>query len=203
MKQPQNTSHTLERQEVYESLFGETKHVWHEKKEQSPHIDIYCFPPGHAGRDFYTLVTNGMSDRAMNLPEGMPPQMQQRRVELVFYCSEPKAEYAELLRRLAHYVSEQNTWFGMGHTMETHSIELLHRSDVDALLFLLTPVIPDDSLPIRLDIEGDPVWLLWVIPITAEECALVRQAGCLETVMRAFSKHGRPCVFQPDGRRPA
>jgi hypothetical protein len=121
----------------------------------------------------------------------------------VFYCSEPKAEYAELLRRLAHYVSDNDTWFGMGHTMETANIDLLHRDDIDALLFVFTPVIPEDSLPMRLVIGDDPVPLLWVIPITAEECALVREHGCLDAVMALFNKNGRPHVFEPSRSAPA
>lgn len=197
MNDKYDASNMTKREDAYIKLFGEPQHIWHEKSDERPHIDIYCFKPGIGGRDFYTLVTAGMSDIAMKLPSDMPQEMRMPRVELVFYCSEPKTEYAEFLRRLAHYVFDNDTWFGMGHTMETSNTALLQRDDIDALLFLLTPVIPEDSLPMRLDIEGDPVPLLWVIPITAQECAMARQGGYLQAAMGVFNKNGRPYVFRP------
>lgn len=199
--EPDNGHIAQQRKAVYQRLFGEVQHVWHEKMPQDPHIDVYCFSPGHAGRDFFTLVTSGMSDRPMPLPDGMPPELQKKRVELVFYCSSDKIEYAELLRRCAHYVFDNNTWLGAGHTMETHDIELLHSEDAQCLLFFPPPVIPDDSLSMRLQIEGDPVTLLWVIPITAQECGLSRQGWFLRSLFARLNRDGRPYVFDPSRRR--
>ena len=192
-----NNKNISDREDVYRKLFGDMQHVWHETKPGVPHIDIYCFKKGHAGRDFFTLVTGGMSDVEIDIPDSLPPELQRRRVELVFYCDLPETKYAELLQSLAHYPFKNRTWFGPGHTMETDDVALLEDQDVNALLFLPTPVIPDDSLPIRLQFEDEPVTLLWVVPITTEECALARTEGYLETAMMAFEKNGRPYVYSP------
>lgn len=195
-----NSTNIGKREDALVSIFGPMKHVWHEKTEEDPHIDIYCFPPGHAGRDFFTLVTGGMSDRVMNVPPELPPDYP-RRIELVFYCAEPRTEYAEFVKRLAHYPFDENTWFGIGHTMETASISLLGCSEISALLFIPSPILPDESLPDILRIDGDPVTLMWVVPITKAECALVRKAGCCGAILDMFSQQGRPYVFDPS-RRP-
>jgi hypothetical protein len=185
------------RESVYARLFGEDFFVWHEFTPKDPHIDVYCFKPGVAGRDFFTLVTGGMSDRPMRLPPGMPPELQMRRVELVFYCSEAKTEYASLLVKLAHYAFDNDTWLGAGHTMETRAVELLQCKDAQCLLFIPTPVIPDDSIPMRLRIHDDPVTLLWVIPITLEECAMSREPWFRDSVQARLNTNGRPYVFDP------
>jgi len=185
------------REDVYERLFGLMQHVWHERTSEDPHIDVYCFKPGHAGRDFYTLVTGGMSSREMALPKGLPDPMRMPRIELVFYCKEPKKEYAEFLRRLAHYPFDNKTWFGAGHTMSTTDIGLLDDERAETILFLPTPVIPDDSIPLRLQVDGEPVMVLCVIPMTEDECGKVRAPGRREMIFDYLRKRGRPLVFGP------
>ena len=37
--------------------------------------------------------------------------------------------------------------------------------------------------------------LLWVIPITAEECALARQDGCIESALGLLARKGKPYVL--------
>jgi len=196
MKKPYGTPNMMKRDETFERLFGKYERAWHEKTVESPHIDIYCFPPGPGGRDFFTLATAGMSDRAMNVPHEAP-QEYPRRIELVFYCAEPRTEYAQLLRGLAHFPFDEKTWIGPGHTMETASIALLGCKDVEALLFIPSPIMPDDSLPCALVLDGDPVSLLWVVPVTMAECALIKENGLYETMMHLFNKQGRPYVFDP------
>ena len=118
MNETNGSPNMTKRDAAIERIFGQADRVWHETTGQKPHIDIHGFPAGISGRGFCTLVTSGMSDHAMNVPSELPPETP-RRVELVFYCSEPRKEYAEFLRRLAHFPFDKNTWFGIGHTMET------------------------------------------------------------------------------------
>lgn len=195
-KELYSTTTMMKRDEAFRHLFGNSERVWHEKTEQSPHIDIHCFPPGPGGREFFTLATAGMSDFAMNVPVEAPREYP-RRIELVFYCTEPRTEYAQLLRGLAHFPFDEKTWLGPGHTMETASISLLGCKDVEALLFIPSPIMPDESLPSALVLDDDPVSLLWVVPITMAECALVKENGWCETMMHLFNKQGRPYVFDP------
>src|ERR1700751_6089809 len=42
--------------------------VLHEVGSRYVHVDVHIVPP-QSGRDFSTLITSGMSDRPMNVPE--------------------------------------------------------------------------------------------------------------------------------------
>ena len=179
---------------VYEQFFGEVQHVWHENTPEDPHIDIYCFKPEIGGRDFFTLVTSGMSDRRMDVPPDAPADIFTRRAEMIFYCSDPRTEYAELLRRMAHYPFDRNTWLGAGHTMETSEVALLQSGGMDSLLFIPPPLIPDQLLSESLQVGGDPVGLLWVVPVAAGECRLIRAEG-IGPLLRLFDMHHHPFVF--------
>ncbi len=74
----------------------------------------YTFAAVRMSRDVYTLVTSGMSDLEMSVPAGVKAP---RRCELILYCSEPKPEYIETMRFLAHFPHNQKTWIGSGHTV--------------------------------------------------------------------------------------
>jgi len=195
MKIFRNEEFAVLREKVYQTLFGVPKHVWHEKTPLVPHIDICRYTPGHTGRAFYTLVTSGMSDLVMNVPPEIGYQC--GRAELVFYCSEPRTEHAELLRRLAHFPFDNKTWLGPGHTMETTAVSLLGSKALDYILFLPAAVSPDKSLPKELQIEGVPVNLLWVLPISSAELRLMQTEG-LGVLLDLFSRQDHPLVFQPD-----
>ncbi len=52
-----------------EEHLGEVDQVWHEMVSDLVHIDIYQIPPT-VDRPFWTLVTTGMSDLPMTVPEG-------------------------------------------------------------------------------------------------------------------------------------
>src|SRR5438128_2445833 len=73
------------REKIYNEFFGEALNVSHEVIPLIPHIDVYTYQPGHNDRDFFTLVTGGMSDLEMTLPAGAAGAP--RRVEFIFYCS--------------------------------------------------------------------------------------------------------------------
>jgi hypothetical protein len=162
------------RERVYSELFGEQFTVNHELLPLVPHIDVYLFEPNEElGRDFHTLITGGMSD----LPMAVPDQVPMRRAELVLYVEEPKDEYVDLLRYLARNPHDQHSWMAYGTTMNNGQPPqpLFPSSVLDHLLFLPSLIEPDSGLPELLVLEGDPVSLLWVVPITAAECAFIQQ----------------------------
>src|SRR5262245_9254695 len=83
---PVSTLPYLERRAaVYEQLFGKYALVYDDLfPGLVPHIDVYVHEPGFQGRDFYTLVTGGMSDMPMRLPADAPAELP-RRAEIDFY----------------------------------------------------------------------------------------------------------------------
>jgi Suppressor of fused protein (SUFU) len=82
------------REAAYQQMFGKYALVYDDEfPGLVPHIDVYVYEPS-VGRDFYTLVTGGMSDLPMNVPGDVPKAP--RRTEIVFYLpadQEPKREY--------------------------------------------------------------------------------------------------------------
>jgi hypothetical protein len=83
------------RETAYEKLFGKALSVSHELLPLIPHIDVYIFKRSQGDKVVYSLVTGEMGDLEMTLPRRAKDVP--RRVELIFYCAEPREEY--ILRR--------------------------------------------------------------------------------------------------------
>lgn len=186
------------REAVYRDLFGERASVYREVVPLVPHIDVCVYPPGYEERGFYTLVTSGMSDLPMSVPDVVGPEG--RRTELVLYVAEPQKDYASLLRFLAHFPHDHHTWLGHGHTMPNGqpALPLFLDSDLDTFLFLAPPIPGDAALRDRLTLGGDPVNLLWVVPITAAECGFKLAHGT-DALLAEFERAHHPVTL--DERR--
>lgn len=189
-------ANTEERERVYADLFGESDTVLHELLPLKPHIDVYRFPPSRK-RDFFTFVTGGVSDLPMNVPAELGADC--RRAELIFYSAENRDEYPELLRRLGHFVHDNNTWLHWGHTMPNGQPPepLLGTDNLDTLFFMPTIVGPDSSLGEQLRIESEPVNLIWCVPITTAECQLKLDDGA-DDLYDLFDANEHPFVFTGD-----
>jgi len=185
------------REDVYTRFFGDASSVSHEIIPLIPHIDVYTYEHGQHGRNYCTLVTGGMSDMEMSLPAGAKGAP--RRVELIFYCSEPKQEYLDTLRRLAHFPHDNKSWIGAGHTMPNgNPPEPFWDSPVlDTLLFMPTIVNPDGGLASRLRLAEEPVHFLWVVPLTTPECNLKLAVG-FDAILDLFQRHRHPHIFDPN-----
>jgi hypothetical protein len=185
-----------DRERVYSELFGETDTVLHELLPLIPHIDVYRFPP-NGKREFFTFVTGGMSDLPMNAPKELGADY--RRAELVFYSTENSDDYPELLRRLAHFVHDNNTWLHWGHSMPNGQPPepLFDTKNLDSLFFMPSIVKPDSALGDRLKIDSDPVQLIWCVPITTAECQLKLDDGT-DALFDLFDANNHPVAFSGD-----
>ena len=188
---------TEARETVYARLFGEAVSVSHEVVPQIPHIDVYTYKRSQGDRTNYALVTGGMSDLQMTMPRGATDEP--RRVELIFYCSEPKDEYIETLRWVAHFPHDSKSWLGSGHTMPNGSppAPFWGSSELDTLLFMPPIVKKDQTLPSELNLGGDPVHFLWVVPLTTKECNFKLENG-FAAILHLFQERRHPHVFDPD-----
>jgi hypothetical protein len=184
------------RERVYAELFGPSATVYHEMMPLIPHVDVYVIEP-RAERQFYTLVTGGMSDLAMNSPAELGADA--RRVELVFYAAEAKDDYTELLRTLAHFPHDNKTWLHHGHTMPNGSppAPIFGSGPLDTFYFMRSIVGQDATLPERLRWRDDPIELLWLVPITAAECQLKLEKGS-DALLDVFDRVNHPFVFAGD-----
>ncbi len=185
------------REDLYSRFFGKAASVSHEIIPLIPHIDVYTYERGQHGRNFCTLVTSGMSDLEMSVPPGAKGAP--RRVELVFYCSEPEQEYLDTLRRLAHFPHDNRSWLGWGHTMPNGDPPepFWGSPALDTLLFMPTIVKPDGALAEELSLADEPVHFLWVVPLTTPECNLKLAKG-FDAILDLFERHRHPHVFDPN-----
>ena len=145
------------REAAYERLFGKALNVSHELLPQIPHIDVYTFQRSRGDQIVYSLVTGGMSDLEMTLPRRAKDVP--RRVELIFYCAEPREEYIATLRWVAHFPHDSKSWLGHGHTMPNGNppASFWGSTELDTLLFLPPIVTKDQTLPEELKLDGEPV----------------------------------------------
>lgn len=185
------------RETTYERLFGKPLSVSHEVLPLVPHIDVYTFKRSQGDREVYSLVTGGMSDLEMTLPRGTNKDVP-RRVELILYCSEPRDEYISTLRWVAHFPHDSKSWLGHGHTMPNGNPPqpLWGSGELDTLFFLPPIVTKDQTLPSELNLGGDPVHFLWVVPLTTAECNFKLTRG-FASMMNLLQQNRHPYVFDP------
>jgi hypothetical protein len=193
----QNTAAFAElREQVYEEFFGTEATVSHEVLPMTPHIDVYIYPPGHAGRPFYTLVSSGMSDMPMEIEEGVDRSC--RRREIILYCEAPEEEYIDMVRFFARFPFRYSTWLGAGHTVPNGDPPepMFENSELVAVV-LTGPVVRSDSeLADKLVLDGDPVQFLWPIPITGAELDLKLKRG-YNALMDRFNEVKHPVILNP------
>jgi hypothetical protein len=189
------------REGIYEELFGKPLKVSHELLPLIPHVDVYIFRRAFkkegVEQDVYALVTGGMSDLEMTLPQRAANDVP-RRVELIFYCAEAREEYIATLRWVAHFPHSAKSFLGHGHTMPNGDppAPFWGSTELDTLLFMPPIVKKDQTLPDKLQLGGQPVHLLWVVPLTTAECNFKLRNG-FEAVLDLFQKHRHPYIFDP------
>lgn len=174
-------------------MFGKCDSVFHEFIPYVPHVDVYMYPPSEV-RPYFTYVTGGMSNLPMTSPKELGAES--RRVELVFYSADDKPEYANFLRRLAHFPHDNATWLHWYHSMPNGfpTEPIFGEGKLDSFFFMPSIVEPDVDLGKRLSFEGEPINLVWCVPITADECALKLEKGT-DALLDLFDANSHPFVF--------
>jgi Suppressor of fused protein (SUFU) len=136
------------------------------------------------GRDFvpdceegsdegYVLLTNGMSDRRMAVPDQAEAEV---RAELMWYVREATPEISTTLRWLASVPFIDNTWFGFGHRVPMPAPPV-PGTDFKTFLFLTPIITPDQRIAEALSIAGDPVEILTANLISDREYELIKNEG--------------------------
>ncbi|MFM9962181.1 MAG: suppressor of fused domain protein [Planctomycetaceae bacterium] len=111
--------------EHIERHVGEVTMVFHEIVSDLVHIDVHHIPP-EPGRDFHTLITTGMSDKPMTVPDGaedfqyaelvicLPPNWKLTQAD---FAQEQNYWPIRLIKSLARLPHEYDTWLGPGHSV--------------------------------------------------------------------------------------
>lgn len=120
-----------QREAHYVRHFGPlTEPIMDSMDHVDPHIDIYQFPP-HGDRDFWTLITDGMSNLPQELPDG-----KEHVSELLMYVREPRGWMFNVMKRLAEYPFTDNTFLYWNHTVPNGKPMTAQPSLLTAYMFL-------------------------------------------------------------------
>ena len=148
----------------------------------------------------FVLFTNGMSDRRMQLDaeaaSAVADGSVKQRAELVWYVRDLAETYIDSLFWLAEFPFIDATWLGWGHTVIMPT-PIVKGSALTAF-FLLTPIIGRHTqLAEKLRVAGDPVELLVVHLLTAQEYSLKKKEGA-NAILDLFDANHYPLVLDPD-----
>ncbi|MFC6591212.1 suppressor of fused domain protein [Deinococcus lacus] len=159
--------------------------VWHEIVSDLVHIDVYMVRSS-AERPFYTLITSGMSDLPMTLPEGMDAEARAEleRAELVM-CLPPDWPLSQeafedaanywpigLLKMLARLPHEYSTWLGVGHSVPNGQSGQAFPGTQFTGVVLGPPVdLPEDFWTFQVNLQGvqTTVRFYGLFPLYTEE----------------------------------
>jgi Suppressor of fused protein (SUFU) len=151
-----------------------------------------CEPGSDLG---YVLLTNGMSDRRMNVPADVDPDTP-RRAELMWYVRKPTSQIVTTLSWLAKLPFLDDTLFNFGLRVPMPEPPITG-CEFRTFLFLIPIIRRDQELAEALRIENDPVTLLTVHLISEAEYRLIRANG-LDLLLDLFDEHDYPPVFDPN-----
>lgn len=188
-----------------ETYFGTSPIVFHEVVSEHVHIDIYVVPPGE-DRPFFTLVSCGMSERAMNVPESLPDMP--RYLELVMLLppdwhleqSDFKEERwywpVRHMKMLARSPHAWNTWYGLGHTVQFDEKLTPFSDEARFCAYMFAPDPFEEQFSTLTLSDGRAIQFLMAAPIFAEELAFARENGA-QSLARRFDEADVDFVINP------
>lgn len=161
-------------------------------------------------KPFHVLITSGMSDRPMAVPEDVEDEVSPRS-ELVLgldasWPFEPQHisddRYAwplKLLASLARLPHAHELWLGPGHTLPNGDPPAPYYPDAGFCGVLIAPPVamPPDFVQLELDEGRLDFW--GVVPVYAEEMKLKLERGT-QALFERFDQHGINEILIPNRR---
>ncbi|GIW80933.1 MAG: hypothetical protein KatS3mg105_2740 [Gemmatales bacterium] len=190
-------AHLEEIETHLEKYLGKIETVFHEIFSDIVHLDVLMLPAS-GDKPFHTLVTSGVSDKPMQVPEGLE---QFARVELMIHLPADWPLDEESFKQEKHYwpvrwlkqigrlPHEFETWLGWGHTIPNGDPpEPI--ADTDFIGFMLTPPYWFDPELFQLKTSGGETILFYnLVPLYAEEMDLKLAKGA-EVLEDLFEQRG-------------
>jgi len=157
---------TAIREAHYVKHFGLlSESIMHSTDEKTPHVDIYRFPP-FQDRHYWTLITGGMSDFRQSVPDDAPEHVSPR-TEILLYVRAPQPWMFSVLKGLAEMPFDDQTFLHWWHTVP-NGMPMTAKPSLLTNFFFLPPYFEKEGFD-TLEIGGDKVNILWLIPITDAE----------------------------------
>lgn len=180
-----------------EKYVGKIDMVWHEIISEHVHIDIHVINPTQE-KPFYTLVTSGMSDLPMNVPEGceklryselclsLPSTWQMGQEPFKDENNYWPLRWLKILSRFPH---QFDTWLCHGHTVPNGDpAEPFVAGTSLNTMMLLQPVLHDEQFA-TLELEEKVIHFYSLIPLYTEEVNLKLDKG-VEALYDGFDRIG-------------
>lgn len=177
---------------------GPVETVFHELVSDTVHIDIHFVLPTPA-RPFTTLVTSGMSDLPMSVPEGsaapryaelmitLPPDW---KLDSESFNSEEWYWPLRLLKTLARLPHKYSTWLGLGHTMPNGDPSEPYAPNTRLSGAMIIPPLsaPESFHTLRID-EEKTIAFYSVLPLYSAEMDLKLRKGANALFDKLDAKH--------------
>jgi hypothetical protein len=198
-----------------ETHFGKDCFVLHEKKSSTVHVDVHVVMP-NSERPFFTLLTSGMSDVDMTVPEGL------EELALAELClclpedwplsmtnfgwREPQYYWPiGILLQAARYPHIHRTWLSWGHSVPHWPSQNAcpEETRFTGMLFVTPGTFPDGADQVAT-VDGRTIHYLALIPLLAPELAYKESFGIeklaekmLDSEVTEVLDPQRPSVIKP------
>jgi hypothetical protein len=181
-----------------EEHIGPVHQVWHELISELTHIDIFQVEPTDE-RPYWTLITSGMSNRAM----AVPPEAESYAHAELFLCLPPgwpmtRTDFQNelhywpirLLKAIARLPHDYETWLGPGHSVGNDGEAFTPYANNTQLCcaLLLPPLVRVPPTFHELALRDRLIRFFGVWPIYREEMNFKLKAGLDEMLARLKRK---------------
>ena len=137
-------------------------------------VDVHVYPASDV-RPITTVVTSGLSDHSLATGEG---PISSRR-ELILYVDAFHDAHAKLLQCVARDIVKKQQPWGYGDVIANCSPArpIFKHSRLDHFLMMVPNIASDFAIRSTVEIEGDPLHMIWVFPVTEIERVYVDNLG--------------------------
>jgi len=183
---------------IERALGDSTGSVLHEIVSDRIHLDVHLVPPAPT-RDWNTLVTCGMAERPMTVPEGLEDY---RYAELLLalpsswplredaFADESNYWPVRLLKDLARLPHDYDTFLCYGHTVPNGDPPQPYADGTGfSGAFIGGPMLTPEEFDELTLSDGRLVRFMAVFPLFAEEMAFKLEHGS-EALSKRFVEHG-------------
>ncbi len=192
-----STSHLQEIEAHLEQHLGKVETVYHEIVSDVIHLDVLVLPAS-PDKAFHTLVTSGVSDRPMQVPEGMEGFSH---AELMInlpsewpldhesFKKEDNYWPVRWLKQVGRLPHDYDTWVGWGHTIPNGDpAEPIANTRFTGVMLSPPYWLSPDFFQLETG-SGETISFYNMVPLYQEEMDLKLKKGA-EVLERLFEKDG-------------
>jgi len=169
-----------------EAHLGKVDFVFHEILSDTVHIDVHIVKP-EASFPYARLVTSGMSDLPMTIPEDTDvPRFAELMVTLPATWALDQESFKDenwywpvrLIKELARFPHKYGTWFGFGHSVPHGDPPEPYAASTKLCGAIILPsvTVPDEFHTLRID-ETKEIRFYSIVPLYADEIAFKLREG--------------------------